>query len=81
MILYTFRRLFPLALGIAYFTSGAIQQLKWLKNIAFGWWAGAIYLFIFPSVHTLLIFAIMMICLQVVPGLILNRKYKKNSNY
>ncbi|HMQ68257.1 MAG TPA: hypothetical protein PKA90_04525 [Ignavibacteria bacterium] len=65
-------------LGIAYFTSGTIQQLKWLKNIAFGWWAGAIYLFIFPSVHTLLIFAIMMVCLQIVPGLILNRKYKAN---
>lgn len=68
------------ALGIAYFTSGAIQQLKWLKNIAFGWWAGAIYLFIFPSVHTLLIFAIMMVCLQVIPGLILNKKYKENAN-
>lgn len=67
-------------LGIAYYTSGAIQQLKWLKYISFGWWAGAFYLFIFPSVHTLLIFAIMMICLQVIPGLILNRKYKENLN-
>ena len=67
-------------LGIAYFTSGTIQQLKWLKNISLGWWAGAVYLFIFPSVHTLLIFAIMMICLQVIPGLILNRKYKENTN-
>lgn len=67
-------------LGIAYYTSGAIQQLKWLKNIAFGWWAGAVYLFIFPSVHTLLIFAIMMICFQIIPGLILNRKYKEITN-
>lgn len=67
-------------LGIAYYTSGAIQQLKWLKYISFGWWAGAFYLFIFPSVHTLLIFAIMVICLQVIPGLILNRKYKENLN-
>ncbi|MEZ4689733.1 MAG: hypothetical protein R3A12_05970 [Ignavibacteria bacterium] len=67
-------------LGIAYFTSGAIQQLKWLKYVSIGWWAGAVYLFIFPSVHTLLIFAIMMICLQIIPGLVLNRKYKENTN-
>lgn len=66
------------SLGISYFTSGAIQQIKWLQNISFGWWAGAAVMFIFPSVHTLLIFAIMMICLQVIPGLILNKKSKQD---
>ena len=66
------------SLGISYFTSGAIQQIKWLQNISFGWWAGAAIMFIFPSVHTLLIFAIMMICLQVIPGLILNKKSKQD---
>ena len=66
------------SLGISYFTSGAIQQIKWLQNISFGWWAGAAFMFIFPSVHTLLIFAIMMLCLQVIPGLILNKKSKQD---
>ncbi len=66
------------SLGISYFTSGSIQQIKWLQNISFGWWAGAAIMFIFPSVHTLLIFAIMMICLQVIPGLILNKKSKQD---
>jgi len=61
-------------LGISYFTSGAIQQLKWLQNISLGWWAGAVILFIFPSVHTLLIFGIMMICFQIIPGIILYKK-------
>ncbi len=65
------------SLGISYFTSGAIQKLKWLRNIAFGWWAGAALLFIFPSVHSLLFFAIMMICFQIVPGIILNINSKK----
>ena len=64
------------SLGISYFTSGAIQQINWLKNLAFGWWAGAIILFIFPSIHTLLIFALMLICLQIIPGIILNRRTK-----
>jgi len=66
-------------LGAAYFASGAIQQLKWLQMLSIGWWAGAIYTFIFPSVHTLLIFAVMMICLQTVPGIILYRKWKETN--
>jgi hypothetical protein len=65
-------------LGVSYFTSGSIQQLSWLKNIAFGWWAGAAVMFIFPGMHTLLIFALMMISLQVLPGILINRHYKKN---
>lgn len=64
------------SLGISYFTSGAIQQLKWLQYIAFGWWAGAIVLFVFPGIHTFLIFAFMMIAFQITPGVILNRKFK-----
>jgi hypothetical protein len=64
-------------LGVTFFTSGEIQQLKWQKALSFGWWGGAILLFLFPSVHTLLVFALMLIFLQVIPGIILNRKWKK----
>lgn len=64
-------------LGVTFFASGEIQQLKWQKMLAFGWWAGAIALFFFPSVHTLLIFALMLIGFQTIPGIILNRKYKR----
>lgn len=66
-------------LGATYIISGAIQQTKWLQLLSIGWWGGAIYTFLFPSVHTLLIFAVMMICLQVVPGIILYRKWKKET--
>ncbi|MDQ3022617.1 MAG: hypothetical protein M3R36_18940 [Bacteroidota bacterium] len=65
------------SLGISYFTSGAIQQVKWLQSIAFGWWAGAAVMFIFPSVHSVLIFAVMVTALQIVPGIILNKKSKE----
>lgn len=65
------------SLGISYFTSGAIQQVKWLQNVSFGWWAGAAVMFIFPSIHSVLIFAVMMTCLQIVPGIILNKKSKE----
>lgn len=68
------------SLGISYFTSGAIQQVKWLQNIAYGWWAGAALLFIFPSIHSLLIFAVMIVLLQIVPGIVLNKKSKETVN-
>lgn len=67
-------------LGVSYFTSGAIQQIKWLQLLSIGWWAGAIVLFILPSVHTLIIFAVMMICFQTIPGIILYRKSKSESS-
>jgi hypothetical protein len=65
-------------LGISFFTSGTIQQINWLRNLSFGWWLGAAYMFIFPSVHTLLIFAVMIICFQLIPGIILNRISKSD---
>lgn len=63
-------------LGVSYFTSGAIQQIKWFQMLSLGWWAGAIITFVFPSVHTLLIFAVMMLFFQITPGVVLYRKWK-----
>ncbi len=62
------------SLGISYFTSGAIQQIKWLQYISIGWWIGAIVMYAFPGVHTLLIFAIMLVIFQIIPGFILRKK-------
>lgn len=63
-------------LGFAYITSGAIQQNRWVQWLAAGWWGGAIIMFMYPSVHTLLIYAVMMIFLQTIPGIVLYRKWK-----
>ncbi len=65
-------------LGATYIISGAIQQVKWMQLLSIGWWSGAIYNFLFPSIHTLIIFAGMMIFLQTLPGIILYMKWKKN---
>lgn len=67
-------------LGVAYFTSGAIQQIRWMQLLALGWWAGAIVMFVFPSIHTLLIYGLMMLLFQTLPGIILYRKWK-SENY
>jgi hypothetical protein len=65
-------------LGVTYIISGAIQQIKWMQLLSIGWWSGAMYMFLFPSVHTLIIFAVMVLCLQVTPGVILYLKWRKN---
>jgi hypothetical protein len=64
-------------LGAAYFTSGMVQSQNWVRNLSFGWWAGAVIMFVFPGLHSLLIFAFMMISLQTIPGIILYKQWKK----
>ncbi|RPI13563.1 MAG: hypothetical protein EHM58_18220 [Ignavibacteriae bacterium] len=64
-------------LGAAYFASGIVQSQNWVRNLSFGWWAGAILMFIFPGFHSLLVFAFMMVALQTVPGIILYRQWKR----
>jgi hypothetical protein len=66
-----------LILGIAYYLSGFVLQLKWLRNLSIAWWLGAIVMFFLRSVHVLGIYAGMLLLFQVVPGIILNRKYRE----
>jgi len=69
--------LISLVLGIAYYVSGEIQQIKWLQLLSIGWWAGGIALFAVPGIHSYLIFGLMIIFLQTIPGFILYNKWKE----
>ncbi len=64
-------------LGSSYFISGFIYGKKWISNLAFLWWLGAVIMFIFPGLYTVLMMAMMMILLQITPGIILYRNSKK----
>jgi len=66
--------IFPLisiVLGSAYLISGVIQQVKWLSVISLFWWGGALVLLLLPGIHSMLVFAAMIICFQVTPGVIM----------
>lgn len=63
-------------LGAAYFISGTIQQVNWLKYITIGWWSGSLLMFIYPGIHSILIFAAMLLLFQIIPGIILYKKWK-----
>ena len=66
-----------LIVGIAYLMSGILLQLTWLRNIAFAWWIGAIVMYYMDNIHVLAVYAGMLIVFEVVPGIILNRNYKR----
>lgn len=75
---YAISPLISIVLGIAYFVSGIVYGQPWIRNLAIGWWAGALLMLVWPGLHTLLIFAGMMTLLQILPGIILYRKFKKD---
>jgi hypothetical protein len=64
-------------LGIGFFMSGFVYDLNWVKFLSLGWWTGAAIMFIFPGLHSVLIMAFMMLAFQVVPGIIIYNKFKK----
>jgi hypothetical protein len=63
-------------LAVPYYVSGIVYDLKWFRNLAFGWWVGAIVMFMWDSPHTLGLYCLLMICLQIIPGILLYRRWK-----
>ena len=74
---YTISPLMAVVLGIAYFVTGIIYGQPWVRNLAAGWWLGAVATFIWSGMYSLLVFAGMMIVLQIIPGIILYSKFNK----
>lgn len=64
-------------LGIAYFVSGFLYDSKWISLLAYGWWAGAIVMFFYPGMQVFLIMSTMLILFQIVPGIVLYSKFRK----
>jgi len=63
-------------LGIAYFLQGVITGKNWVRNLGFGWWIGSIILFFITGASAAILAVIMMIGLQIIPGIIFRRQWK-----
>lgn len=63
-------------LGVAYYVTGTIVESRWVRNLSFGWWAGAIFMLAYHNIITLMVMALMMLCFQTIPGIIMYRKFK-----
>lgn len=64
-------------MAAAFFVSGVVYNEKKFRYLGIAWWAGSLVMFFWHSPHTLLLFALMMIFMQVLPGFIMYKKWKK----
>jgi hypothetical protein len=71
-------------LGIGYYLTGIINELKFMKYLAFGWWLGSVtaisWKYIGEEYQLSLLFAMLIFILEVVPGIIIYRKWKRIYN-
>ncbi len=51
---YSISPMMSVILGVAYFVSGIVYGQPWIKNLAYGWWAGAIATFILTGRESLI---------------------------
>ena len=54
-------------LGMAFYVLSVIQQLKSFKILADLWWAGSVFFFFMPCIHSLLFMAIMLAASAWIP--------------
>ena len=60
--------------GGAFFMTGVLAGLPWLRNLSLGWWGGAAVMLAWPGMHVLWINGLMMLALYMVPGIVLLRQ-------
>jgi hypothetical protein len=66
-----------IVLGIPYLASGIIVDNRLIRNLALGWWLGGIAMMIWPGRHMFIVFALMIVVFQIVPGMILRKQWKQ----
>lgn len=64
-------------MGSGQFVSGIASNTGWIRNTAFGWWLGAIVMFCLPGEYTIALLGALLVVFQLVPGVIVYRKWKK----
>ncbi|MCF8259695.1 MAG: hypothetical protein K9J12_02900 [Melioribacteraceae bacterium] len=64
-------------LGVGFFVTAQIFNYKEGLLLSTLWWIGALIMFIYPGLYVLILMSAMMLFLQVVPGIVLYKRYKK----
>ena len=66
-------------LGSACFATGRITGSAWLCGAGCLWWAGGIIMFLAPSAHSVAVLGGMFVLLQMIPGIILHKRWKADA--
>jgi hypothetical protein len=64
-------------MGGGQYVSGIASNNSLLRNAAYGWWVGAILMFVLPGEYTIALLGAMLIAFQLVPGVVIYRKWKQ----
>jgi len=71
-------------LGIGYLLTGYITDFNLMKILAAGWWIGALLSLLWDNIGDLetlgLLFSLMVIIFEIVPGIVIYRKWKRIYN-
>jgi hypothetical protein len=61
-------------IGIGVFNSGLLADMRWLRNLAFGWWIGGGLMLASPGLWNLWFMALLLFLLYLIPGVVLARR-------
>ncbi len=71
-------------MGIGYYLTGVINDLKFMEYLAFGWWAGTVlsllWVYIGEEYQLGLFFSALVVVQQIIPGVIIYGKWRKANN-
>jgi hypothetical protein len=80
----TFYTVISASLGIGYYLTGCINDIKFMKVLAFGWWGGAVlavlWNYIGQNYQLSMLFVALIILFELIPGIIIYNKWKKVYN-
>ena len=66
-----------LFIGIGVFNTGLLSGMKWLRNLAFGWWFGGAVMLASPGMWNLWFSAVLLFLLYLIPGIALTYKDRR----
>jgi hypothetical protein len=64
--------------GLAFLATSAVAGIGGARYLAMAWWTGGTVMLFIPGLHTLLVLAAMIIVLQVIPGLVLHFRWRRD---
>lgn len=63
-------------MGAGYFATGTLVAHGSVRWLGIGWWLVGTAIYLWRSPYTLALFAVMMVLLQIVPGFLLQRRWR-----
>ena len=67
-------------IGTGYFATAAVVNHGGVRILGVAWWLGGSLIYLWETPHFMLLFSAMIVLLQVVPGLLLQRRWKEGAS-